>query len=123
MSRKDWIRLRGFPEFQMFSIHIDSLLLYQAYYSGIREVILPYPIYHMEHRIGWGPSAEQTSLVEKLDSSGIPYVSFPRFLQLVKRLAESKGDRYFNGENWGLSDQQLAEIDPIAGQLNAVSQT
>jgi len=120
MARDDWIKLRGYPEFQMFSIHLDSLLLYQAFYSGIREAILPYPIYHVEHGSGWGPGTEQSMLIDRLDSTRLPYVSYPRFLQMVGSLSKSRGDRHFNGVNWGLMDEKLVEFDSSAELKNAV---
>jgi len=121
MSRDDWFLLKGYPEFQMFSMHLDSLLLYQAHYCGIREVILPYPIYHITHGAGWGLSAEQSSLTETLNSKGIPYVSYPRFLEIVDVFSRSKGRIRLNGVNWGLTDQQLEEIHPTGLSFNTVS--
>src|SRR5262249_10127703 len=41
MSREAWETVRGYPELEMFSMHIDSLLLYQAHWRGVREAYLP----------------------------------------------------------------------------------
>src|SRR5487761_324836 len=35
MSRADWFALRGYPEWQVFSWNIDSVIVYQAHYNGI----------------------------------------------------------------------------------------
>src|SRR5262249_25324916 len=60
MSREDWHRLRGYPEFETFSMNIDGLFSYIADAAGIREEMLPYPIYHLEHEkgSGWSPEGE-----------------------------------------------------------------
>src|SRR5213075_422580 len=34
LSREQWHRLHGYPEFEAFSFHIDSLFCYMAHYSG-----------------------------------------------------------------------------------------
>ena len=122
MSRQDWVGLRGYPEFQTFSMHLDSLLLYQAYYSGMREIILPYPVYHMTHTAGWGLGAEQSSLVGRLDVFGVPYLSYARFLQIVEKLSKTK-DKHFNGLNWGLVDQQLPESGPSPKEISTLARS
>src|SRR5205823_5846648 len=73
MSREDWLRLRGYPELPIFSLHIDSLLLYMAHWTGIAEVVLPYRVYHVEHDGGFRPAAEsRRALDERLERSGVP---------------------------------------------------
>src|SRR5437870_3627597 len=49
MSRGAWLELRGYPELHMFSMFIDSLLVYTAHWHGLKEEFLPHPIYHIEH--------------------------------------------------------------------------
>ena len=56
MAKEDWDAMRGYPELEIFSLHIDSLFLMSAYDSGFRERELkpPQEIYHIEHSIGTG---------------------------------------------------------------------
>lgn len=48
MSRDRWFSLRGYPE-MLANDTIDSLMLELARNAGMRQVNLPYPIYHQEH--------------------------------------------------------------------------
>ena len=54
MAREHWFELHGYPEFTMYSMNIDGLLGDIAHHAGVREEVLPMPIYHLEHarRIG-----------------------------------------------------------------------
>ncbi len=106
MSRKDWIRVRGYGEFEMYSLHVDSLLLFNAYFLGAREVYLSYPIYHMDHSLGW---ARREPLLRDLSRRCVPYLSYEDFLWLVARMSLSD-QKELNGENWGLAEYSLLEF-------------
>src|SRR5262245_15742571 len=89
LSREDWFRLRGYPEWEMFSWHIDSVLLYQANRSGIREVYAgrARKIFHIEHGRGSGYTPEGVAdLFARLDARGVPYLSWPDFLAVVDEM-------------------------------------
>ena len=60
MHREHWLQLQGYPEFDTYSMHLDSFLEFTAFYSGIEEVELEnsYRIYHIEHSIGSGWTPE-----------------------------------------------------------------
>ena len=60
MSLEDWLDLRGYPEFDMYSMHLDSVLCYSAHNCGIVEEVLEAPmrIYHIEHSAGSGWTPE-----------------------------------------------------------------
>jgi len=66
LSRDDWFALRGYPEFPIWPMHLDSLLCYAAHHAGIKEVVLrePMRIFHIEHRsgAGWTPEGEKERL-------------------------------------------------------------
>jgi len=44
MSRVHWFDLRGFPELDLPSGHVDSLLCYAAHHAGVREQVLEDPL-------------------------------------------------------------------------------
>lgn len=117
MAKEDWEALRGYPELEIFSLHIDSLFLMTAYFSGFRERVLkpPHEIYHIEHSIGSGitPGEGQKKLFERLDRQGTPYLSWRDCVKLAseyrKSRRNSKGIVENNPNVWGLNGVDLLE--------------
>ncbi len=112
LSRDDWFRIRGYAEWAMYSMHIDSVLMYSAVNSGVKHVQLgsKYRIYHIEHRIGSGWTPEgQKSLYDRLTMAGIPYLSDEELRQIAERMAKTPDARVVNDEDWGLGEMQLPE--------------
>jgi hypothetical protein len=120
MAREDWLRLRGYPEWDMFSWYIDSVLLYQAQAMGIKEVDLParMRIFHIEHAHGSGYTPEGAdNLFSRLRAVGLPYLEYQDFLTLVNDMANTRRDGrpiLYNLEEWGLADTVLREARPGA---------
>jgi hypothetical protein len=112
MSRQDWFGVRGYPEFQIFSIHLDSLLLYQAYYHGIKEVTIPYPVYHIEHEATWGVAQQSERSIQHVEKIGLPYLSYGTFLAYVSYLRSTRGEWNFNEPNWGMAAEDFEESSP-----------
>ncbi len=118
MAKEDWDMLRGYPELEMYSLHIDSLLLMIASYSGLREYSLqrPQEIYHIEHSIGSGitPGEGQKKLFQRLDQAGISFLSWRDCINLaIQYLHQKKNDGStveYNPESWGLGSANLPEI-------------
>ena len=109
LFRNDWFRLRGYPEWAMYSFHIDSILLHQAYYHGIREINLgaPAAIYHIDHEAGSGYTPEAADkLFARLKARGIPCLDWIDDVQPMIREMEKThrdgGIPLYNTENWGL---------------------
>jgi hypothetical protein len=112
MSRMDWFAIRGYPEWEIFSFHLDSVLMYVAHYAGIEEKILedPMRMYHIEHASGWTPDTERTqTLNRRLASLKIPQLSFEQFDALVKLMHQLNKPIIFNDENWGMVQETLEE--------------
>ena len=125
MSRDDWFGLRGYPEWRMFSWHLDSVLLHQAYGNGVRVVELPdrMRIYHIEHGVGsgWTPDGE-AQLFARIEEAGIPYLGYEDFFRIAREIrAEAKAGRRtsFNDEDWGLAGERLPEIVCVPAPLHA----
>ncbi len=119
MSREDWFALRGYPEWEMFSWHIDSVLLFQADRNGIREVDLSQDqqVFHIEHCIGSGYTPEgQQALFARLESNGIPYLAWEDFVRVVTdmdRQRKTGKSVSYNTENWGISGLTLPEVTVV----------
>ncbi|UOD35546.1 hypothetical protein DSN97_04270 [Deferribacteraceae bacterium V6Fe1] len=104
MHKDNWEKLRGYPEFDKYSFHLDSILEYQAVYSGIKEVTLPDEkcIYHIEHDSGFVP--EKKSEFEKKYPLGfrISDLELEYYRIAIKN---SNQPKIFNTESWGLIDE------------------
>lgn len=48
MSCERWHALRAYPELRTFS-HIDSYMGFIAAIAGLKQIVLPFPIFHQEH--------------------------------------------------------------------------
>ena len=114
MSRDDWLALRGYPEWGMFSWHLDSVLLYQANRNGMKEVYVGQRrrIYHIEHGKGYTPEGV-ADLFRRLASKGIPFLTYSDFHCIV---ADMDGVRktgrlvIYNSEAWGFAGLSLSEV-------------
>ena len=111
LSLEDWKNLRGYPEWDMYSWHLDSVFLYQARYSGIMEVDLPfkYSIYHIEHGGGYTPEESQT-LFSRLDRRGIPYLTNADLGRMVDEMKNKCEPILYNGESWSYLEEELSEV-------------
>jgi hypothetical protein len=110
MAREHWHDLRGYPEFEMFSMNIDGLLSYTAAAAGIREQMLPMPIYHLEHEVGsgWSPEGE-TVLRQRIDKRGITWLDATTAHVWASYMRWLQRPVIFNPSNWGLADVVLPE--------------
>jgi hypothetical protein len=113
LARDDWFRLRAYPEFPIWPVHIDALLCYAAHHAGIRETVLrdPLRMYHIEHAsgAGWTPEGED-ALNARVQRLRVPVWDFTADLRpWVHRMRSLDAPAIFNLENWGLAGEELAE--------------
>jgi hypothetical protein len=113
LSRDDWFRLRGYPEWQIYSLHIDSVLCYMARYSGIREIVLrrKLAVYHIDHHSGWSPEGADT-LTKRMNAMGVPILNYDQLCAHVLAMHRRKSPLISNDERWGLESDTLVETDP-----------
>jgi hypothetical protein len=113
LARERWFDLRGYAEFDCFSMNLDSLFCFAAHHSGASEVVLadPLRIYHIEHGKGWTPEG-QKKLYERVAASGIPWLDNDAVLQLAQQMRRLNTPMIFNSLNWGLADYDLPETSP-----------
>lgn len=116
LSYEDWKDLKGYPEWPIFSWHLDSVFLYQAIISNKHQVNLEAaaPIYHIEHGKGSGYTPEGVdALFERLHKKNIPYLDNAAVVDLLKELRRKRKHSKlltYNGEDWGFSQYDLKEI-------------
>jgi len=118
MNREAWSELRGYPEWEMFSWNIDSLLMYQAAANHFAFVNLPASaaIFHVEHEAGsgWTPEGEAT-LFDRVERAGIPYLTGADASEIawsMSRAADRGQKPRFNLDGWGLGEESLLETVP-----------
>ena len=115
MSREKWHELRGYPELQIFSFNLDSVLCHAAHHAGARETVLPEPmrIYHIEHATGsgWTPEGEE-ALFKSLAARGIPWLDHDGLLDWAADMNRYQAPMIFNGDGWGFADEPLRETSP-----------
>jgi hypothetical protein len=112
LAREHWFDLRAYPEFDLFSMNLDSVFCIAAHHGGARETILedPMRIYHIEHGTGSGWTPEgQAKLFARIDASGIPRLENDDVLRWASQMKWLGSPMIFNRENWGLSDFELKE--------------
>ena len=112
MHRDHWFDLRGYPEFTTYSMNIDSVLCYAAYYAGIKEEVLDdsMRIYHIEHETGsgWTPEGEE-KLRRRMAEKGIPWLEWSTVLNWIRQMHRFHCPVIFNRGNWGLEEYDLPE--------------
>jgi hypothetical protein len=116
MSRALWMKFCGYPELQMFSWNIDSVLLIAAYHFGIKEIDLrpPKNTFHMEHGSGsgWTPGKGEEMLFKRIEEQKIPVLSWEDCISISRmwsRVGKLNHDVCFNEPGWGLEGYELEE--------------
>jgi hypothetical protein len=123
MAQENWLDLRGYPEFDTFSMHLDSIFCFSAHYSGVVEEVLEEPlrIYHIEHGIGTGWTPEgQAKLFARIAERGLPMVENPEVVGWAKQMQKLRCPMIFNLENWGLADVNLPETTVTTACVKSV---
>jgi hypothetical protein len=128
LSKADWFLLGGYPEWPMYSWHLDSVIVYQANRNGIKEIYLGKnaPIYHIEHEPGSGFTPESSDqLFARLKSRGIPYLDWttdvlPMIEQMDRDRAAGLTVRY-NREDWGYCGIDFPESSPGTARMDAAN--
>ena len=110
MATEKWHALHGYPELEIFSWNLDSVILQMAYEYGLREKVFkdPMRMYHMEHSSGWTPE-QHDNLFKRLKDKDIPYLSFEEFKSMAKQMHREKRPIIFNKDDWGLGSETLPE--------------
>ncbi len=112
LAREDWFELLGYPEFEMFSLHIDSVFCYMAHHHGVIEEMLEEPmrIYHIEHGTGSGWTPEgATKLMERIAAKGISCLECQEVLAWATEMRRLDRPLVLNYEGWGMADDVLPE--------------
>ena len=109
-SKKIWDVLRGYPEWDTMSWHLDSIYIYQAKNSGFPIKKVGGNIFHIEHSPGSGYTPEHAELLfDRLRQKGISFLSNEEFQDYIDQQEKTSAPIIYNPKNWGLSDLNLTE--------------
>ena len=103
MHRDEWFRLKAYPEVGRWSIFVDGLLLHAAWATGLTEVRLPHPIYHLFHGKAWNVTEELGTTYPSLDYK-------EEYRPWCKAMLESRRCITPNDPNWGYAEVEFDEI-------------
>jgi len=113
LARDDWFRLRAYPEFPFWPVHVDALFCYAAHHAGLRETVLrdPMRMFHIEHSsgAGWTPEGE-AALHARVAALHVPVLDFNTDINgWIHRMRRLNAPAIFNLRNWGLAGVDLPE--------------
>jgi hypothetical protein len=91
MSRERWHGLRAYPELYTSS-YIDGYMVFIAAFAGLKQRVLPFPIFHQEH--------------DRSERAGRPMTELER-IPTLRTMLEKDELIITNHDNWGLRDFDL----------------
>lgn len=121
-SRECWHAIRGYPEWELYSFHLDSVMCHAAAAAGFRERCLPAKmcVYHIEHARGSGFVPEfQDALWDRLDHAGIGRLNDDAAMEIVLGLDAGRRAPALNDTEWGLPEDSLIGDDALVSAQEA----
>lgn len=121
LARERWFDLRGYPEFDLFSMNLDSVFCFAAHHGGAPEKVLadPMRVYHIEHATGSGFTPEgQAQLFERIAAKGLSWLDYEQVMDWAAEMRRLERPMIFNGEDWGFAGVELAERS-VSSQAHA----
>lgn len=112
LSLDAWMDLRGYPEFDAYSMNIDSALCIAAHHAGYREEMFEEPlrIYHIEHApgSGWTPEGE-AELYRRMAKKRVPWLEYSFVVAWERAMNHWRRPMIFNLGDWGLAGESFSE--------------
>lgn len=108
MSKEDWMRIDGYVELDMYSIHVDSMALWSCNALGIEQQIFPYKacVYHIDHEDGW----ESDDLIKTIRFlSNKPSLDYSIVHRAGMKLVAEGNNWCLNNPDWGWANEDFDE--------------
>jgi hypothetical protein len=105
ISKKTFFNLSGYYEYDGYSFHIDSILMWKAYFMGYKFKELKFKIFHINHTGGY---VNSNVLFKNLKKKDINYISNNKLINIIKNLKNNKN--YLSDAKFGLVDYKLDEF-------------
>ena len=102
------MKIDGYVELDMYSIHIDSMGLWSACALGMKQLILPYQacVYHIDHEDGW----ESDDVIKTIKFlSDKPSLDYSIVYKAGMKMVETKTNWGLNKADWGWADENFDE--------------
>lgn len=123
LDRDNWFKLRGYPEFETISTHIDSVFCSMAHHGPARQHLLKgnKVVYHIEHSRETGDTSKLWGAESKNEDNKarkkVPKLANPQVVAWGNQMHREGRALIFNDENWGIAEEQFFEklINPGAG--------
>jgi hypothetical protein len=107
MSRDNWFELNGYPEFDMYSMNIDSVFEFMAYHAGNKEMVIG-DIYHMDHDSGYKPE-DIKGIDERMREKGLYSLTNHQLTSFPLHMEQGKIKATINTDKWGFADLSFKE--------------
>ncbi len=109
MSKQDWLKIKGYPELDLYSIHVDSMALLAAHALGIKQVLLGKEecIYHIWHKEGWESFETPLDVIRFMEKR--PGLDWHFVFEAGKYLYTQKQTWPINKPGWGYANEKFEE--------------
>lgn len=110
MHKEDWKKIEGYPELDLYSIHIDSMGLIAARAVNLKQEILPFEMctYHIYHENGWESFKESpVDLIRFVEKR--PGLDWHSVYESGKYLIRHKKTWGLNKPTWGFTKEKFKE--------------
>lgn len=111
MSKEDWIKIDGYVELDLYSLHVDSMALISAKALGLTQVVFEKAecTYHIHHKDGWTGFEDPLQMIQFLIKR--PSIDWYSIGNTGYHLLKVKKNWGINKSNWGYSDVQFEEFN------------
>ena len=101
MHKEHWLSLQGYPENTYITTHTDAIFTLMAASLGLKEIIIPFPIYHQDHQRRY----DQHDNPNDKDSRNM----LLQFYRDGKQMESSGKPIIYNNSNWGWGNLSFEE--------------
>jgi hypothetical protein len=110
MAREHWHDLRGYPEIEGFSHNVDGLLSFVADAAGIKEEMLPLPVYRALPIVRSDLTLDEDAMMRRrMAERGVPRLDAGTVSIWASQMRWLQRPIMFNGADWGLGSVELEE--------------
>lgn len=99
MSRARWHWLRGYVEWPICPVWFDGIMLHMMAAGGMKQVVLPDPIYHMEHKARG-----------LLRYKHLPHMPWKTYKRLAAVMLKRHQTPKINNAWWGLGNMEERQV-------------
>jgi hypothetical protein len=108
IDKKSFFKMYGYNEFDGFSWHVDSLLLFKAYYYfKLNFIDLKFPIYHINHEPGKTYSENKKISIKKIKDIKLNFINDQKLFSFIKNYRLKKIHKDDKRKDWGLGKEKF----------------